>query len=151
MKKKDWGNATWYLFHTLAQKLKPEYASVELPVLFEHIESICNNLPCPDCQEHARSAMLKANKRVVISSKENFINFLWTFHNNVNLRTKKPFYPKESLEMYNRAVTPNVVKNFINVMSQSINSTGMMINTFHRQRFIKQFIQYINNNYYKYA
>ena len=25
MNKQAWGNATWYLFHTLAYKLKPEY------------------------------------------------------------------------------------------------------------------------------
>ena len=27
MKKKVWGNATWYIFHTLAEKLKPEFKS----------------------------------------------------------------------------------------------------------------------------
>ena len=31
MQKKVWGNATWYIFHTLAEKLKPEFKS-ELPI-----------------------------------------------------------------------------------------------------------------------
>lgn len=150
MKKKDWGNATWYLFHTLVQKIKPEYAATELPVLYDHIESICNNLPCPDCLEHARATMLRANKKLIVSSKENFINFLWSFHNSVNQRSGKPFYPKESLEMYNRAITPNVINHFIYVMSQSANNANLMLASFHRSMFISKFIDYINTNKYKY-
>ena len=50
MKKKEWGNAVWLLFHTLAEKIKPEYKG-ELIILVSHISSICNNLPCPDCQQ----------------------------------------------------------------------------------------------------
>ena len=42
MKKKDWGNAVWILFHTLAEKIKPEYTE-ELIVIVSHITSICNN------------------------------------------------------------------------------------------------------------
>ncbi len=150
MKKKDWGNATWYLFHTSAQKIKPEYASVELPILFNHIESICNNLPCPDCRNHAREIVLKANKRQVTASKENLINYLWSFHNSVNQRTGKPFYPKQSLDIYNRAITPNVVNHFIYVMRQSANSVGLMTNTVQRKMYIANFIDYINNNKHKY-
>ena len=151
MKKKDWGNATWYLFHTLAQKIKPEYAKTELPILFNHIDAICNNLPCPDCQQHARDAMQKANKKLITSSKENFINYLWTFHNSVNQRTGKPFYPKESLDIYNKAITRNIVLNFINIMSQTANNHNLMMNSYHRQLYINKFIDYINNNKYKYA
>jgi hypothetical protein len=47
MKKKDWGNAVWLLFHTLSEKIKDEHVS-ELSILVSHISSICYNLPCPD-------------------------------------------------------------------------------------------------------
>jgi hypothetical protein len=149
MKKKEWGNAVWYLFHTLAEKLKPECHS-EVSVLFSHIITICNNLPCPDCQNHAKQAMQRANKSVITSSRENLINFLWMFHNSVNKRTKAPEYSKESLDMYKRSNTRNVIQNFISVMSENSRNERAMLNTFHRQRFIKAFIEYINVNIGKY-
>ena len=39
MSKQQWGNATWYLFHTLAEKLKPEFTS-ESGELFRQIKLI---------------------------------------------------------------------------------------------------------------
>jgi len=109
MKKKVWGNAVWLLFNTLAQKLKDEYAS-ELIILFTHISSICNNLPCPDCQQHASRVMMQVNRANVTSSKQAMIDFLWNFHNSVNIRTKTALFPKESLNVYTRANTFNIVK-----------------------------------------
>jgi len=149
MKKKVWGNAVWILFHTLAEKLKPEYKA-ELGVLVSHITSICNNLPCPDCKDHASKIMAQSNPAVIAASKEALIDFLWTFHNHVNSRTKTASYPKESLEVYKRAITFNVVKNFIGIMSATSNNEKTMLHGFHRTLYIKKFIEYINNNMYKY-
>ena len=36
----QWGNATWYLFHTLAYKLKDDKSS-EIPLLLAYITNIC--------------------------------------------------------------------------------------------------------------
>jgi hypothetical protein len=149
MKKKVWGNAVWLLFHTLAEKLKPEYKT-ELGTLVTHITSICNNLPCPDCQQHASHVMMKVNKANIASPKEALIDFLWNFHNSVNAKTKAALYPKESLEVYSRANTLNVVKNFITIMSATENNEKAMLHGFHRGLYMKQFIEYIKNNSYKY-
>ena len=55
--KKEWGNATWYLFHTLSFKMKDEHFG-ELKNDFLNIcTKICANLPCPDCSEHANAIM----------------------------------------------------------------------------------------------
>ena len=91
MKKKEWGNAVWLLFHTLAFKLKDEYIS-ELPILISNISSICNHLPCPDCQQHATSVMNNINKAHLSSSKNTLINFLWEFHNHVNKNLRKDIF-----------------------------------------------------------
>ena len=149
MEKKDWGRAVWYLFHTLAHKLKPEY-SRETGVLFEHINSICSNLPCPDCQQHARQTMLLANHNSITTSKETLIHFLWQFHNDVNKRTKTVFYPKEELSKYKLTNTHNVVKNFIKIMSAVANNEKTMLHGFHRSLYMKQFIDYMNQNINKY-
>jgi len=149
MQKKVWGNATWYLFHTLAEKLKPEFKS-ELPVLFSYIQLICNNLPCPTCQSHASETMMRVNKGTVTSSQESLINFLLFFHNSVNKRIGTPEFSKEALTMYKNAITANIIQNFINVMSENLRNQKALLNSFHRQMFIKNFKNYITANAHKY-
>lgn len=149
MKKKEWGNAVWLLFHTLAEKLKDEYVS-ELPILVSHITSICNNLPCPDCQIHAYKTMTLVNKSTITANKEALIDFLWRFHNDVNKRNKTLFYAKESLDKYKTANTYNVVKQFIAIMNAVSNNEKTMLYGFHRSLYMKQFIDYINKNSFKY-
>ena len=149
MKKKDWGNAVWLLFHTLAEKIKPEYTE-ELTVIVSHITSICNNLPCPDCQQHASRVMAQVNKNAIAASKETLIEFLWKFHNDVNKRTKAAFYPKEALDKYKTTNTINVFKHFIQIMSKTSNNEKTMLNGFHRNLYMKKFIEYINANKNKY-
>jgi hypothetical protein len=149
MKKKEWGNAVWLLFHTLAEKIKPEHTS-ELNILVSHISSICNNLPCPDCQQHATRVMAQANKAYLISSKENLITFLWNFHNDVNKRTNNAFYPQESLNKYKSANTINVIKNFMHIMSAVTNNEKTMLFGFHRALYMKEFTNYIRGSIGKY-
>ena len=149
MKKKDWGNAVWFLFHTLAEKLKPEYTS-EIPILVSHITNICENLPCPDCKDHASSIMKSANKTNISKSKETLIEFLWNFHNNVNHRIKSNFFKKDELIKYKSAITVQIIKNFISVMSQTTNNEKTMLHGFHRFLYIKKFVEYIQGNIHKY-
>ena len=149
MKKKDWGNAVWLLFHTLAEKIKDEYTA-ELPILVTHIVSICNNLPCPDCLQHASKTMAHVNKSTITANKEALIDFLWKFHNQVNARTKVAAFSKEGLNKYKQANTMNVVKHFIAIMSATSNNEKTMLYGFHRKLMLKNFIDYINGNIGKY-
>lgn len=149
MQKKVWGNATWYLFHTLAEKLKPEFKD-ELPMLFAQISGICYNLPCPDCQNHATQIIQRSNASQITASQENLKNYLWSFHNSVNKRTGLVEFTKESLSMYKKAITQNVVQNFINIMNENLRNDRAMLNTFNRQKFVKIFIEYISKNGNKY-
>jgi len=149
MKKKEWGNAVWLLFHTLAIKLKEEHVS-ELLILIFHISQICSNLPCPDCLEHASSVMNRVNKNYISSSNDKLVTFLWEFHNNVNKKIKGQYYSKDKLTIYNSANTINVIKNFINVFSATSNNEKMVMYGFHRSQYIKTFKTYIKNNIHKY-
>ena len=150
MKKSEWGNAVWYLLHTLSYKLKDEYSS-ETVVLFSHINSICNNLPCPDCQDHAASVLSMTNKKHVTGSKEALINFLHTFHNIVNKKIKKPEFSRDALnEKYSRANTHRVISHFIQIMSSNMNNEKLMMNSFRRQNYMNSFVMYIKQNGYKF-
>lgn len=151
MKKKEWGNSVWILFHTLAHKLKPEYKN-EAPILFAHINSICNNLPCPDCQEHAATFLSRINVKAITSSRETLIQFLFIFHNAVNKRLNTPQFTNEALSAtYSKANTRNVVLHFINIMSSNMNNEKLMMDTFRRQNYMNSFIKYIGANSYKYS
>ena len=150
MKKSEWGNAVWYLLHTLSYKLKDEYSS-ETEALFSHINSICNNLPCPDCQDHAASILSMTNKRTVTGSKEALIHFLHTFHNMVNKKIKNPEFSREALnEKYSRANTHKIISHFIQIMSSNMNNEKLMMNSFRRQNYMNSFVMYIKQNGHKF-
>jgi len=148
MKKKTWGNAVWFLFHTLAYKLKPEYSS-EVSVIVSYIVNICNNLPCPDCSEHAIKLLSQVNTKS-INTRDSLIHFLFTFHNMVNKKINIPDFSKDSLNIYSRANTKNIVSHFINTMNLNMNNNKLMMDTFRRQNSLSNFVNYIRSNGYKY-
>jgi len=150
MKKQVWGNATWFLFHTLAYKLKPEFTS-EVPIIFNHIKTICDNLPCPECQSHATNFLAHVNVPLIISSKDNLINFLNAFHNNVNKRIgNKQISINEHDTLYSSANTYNVINYFLSIMDQNINNEKLMMMSFHRKRYVKILRNYFTNNIHKF-
>ena len=148
MSKKQWGNATWYLFHTLAYKLKPEFVT-EVPILMEYIYTICNNLPCPICQSHAMKRLSTVNKSSIVL-KEPLINFLWSFHNDINQSLNLPTFTfDEMIAKYKTSSTVNIIKYFIYTM-KSVKYHHSLIGSFNRDTYINKFTAYISNNIYKF-
>lgn len=145
MSYKEWGNATWYLFHGLAHKLKPEYNdfSKELITCFYNI---CNNLPCDYCSNHAMHVMKKCNIQN-INTKEKLKDIIWQLHNIVNIRLKKPILTKEERdELYNKINTKNIIYNFKLVMNKNHRIEKAMMGSFKRQQYLKYFNKFINEN-----
>jgi hypothetical protein len=77
---KHWGSYTWELFHTLANKIKPEVFFIIKDKLIEYIVSICSNIFCKSCQFHA-IYYIKNNPFTEISNKEDLKVKLFNFHN----------------------------------------------------------------------
>jgi len=153
MSKKQWGTATWYLFHTLAEKLKTEYDNpTEIRALYVQIKRICQNLPCEDCTNHAAKILSTVNEAAITSSKAVFIHFLWQFHNKVNAATGAPQFAFESANaMYARSVTGLIVRNFIDVMNiKSADLKIMMLKTMSKNAYMPAFTDYINKNINKF-
>jgi hypothetical protein len=154
MSKKQWGNATWYLFHTLAEKLKPEYDNPsEIKALYAQIKKICQHLPCEDCTAHAIKTLSTANEAFVTSSKEAFVNFLWQFHNKVNAVSGSPQYSfEETKALYSRASTGLIIQNFITVMNLKSNDLKIsMMKTINKNAYMSSFTDYIKKNHYKFT
>ena len=138
----EWGNATWFLFHTLAYKLKDQ-ESEHAPVLLNIFIGICNNLPCPDCRQDA-SNMLKTANTNLVKTKYDLIRFMWQFHNFVNRKLdKKETTIEEHDVKYEKAITHQIVNNYVRQMSKNANNRYAMLDAFRR----KENTEYVTTYY----
>lgn len=96
-----WGTFTWILLHWMSQQIKEENFISERSQLLKFVVDICNNLPCPTCREHAQS-YLKNIPLNQIKSKSDFINYIYHFHNSVNIRGKKKYEPFSIMDKYKK-------------------------------------------------
>ena len=144
---KEWGPPTWYLFHTLAEKIMDEIFEKKKKELFNIIKMICSNLPCPECSHHA-STILKTVKIDNIKSKSEFKNLLLSFHNHVNKRLNYPQFTLEQLNnKYEKANINNIVTYFVNNWSKKSHILKLMTLELHKQRALVQFNEWWKTNH----
>lgn len=125
-----WGAPTWYLFHTLAEKIKEDSFPLIRKELLDIIFTICNNLPCPDCANHATRFMQGVNYDTIVT-KLDFKELMFRFHNSVNARKGFPIYSRNELDdMYSRANTANIIINFYNTFKTT--NLKVTTNSFYR-------------------
>jgi hypothetical protein len=111
-RKTAWGAHIWTFLHTLSVKIMEESFPIVRTELMQLVNGIVTNLPCPTCSDHARDYMKNINM-ASIQTKEQFINFLYQFHNSVNARKGYPIYDRNDVEEnYRKAILPNVYHNF---------------------------------------
>ena len=145
-KKMKWGEPVWFFFHTIAEKVNPEsFATVRVELL-QLITSICRNLPCPTCSQHASTYLANTNLNT-IKTKEQLIEFFYTFHNEVNKRKGFAQFPRELLrEKYSKANTMNIINHFlVNLLDKSY-SIRMIADDFHRKRLVVEIKKWLGNN-----
>ena len=141
----DWGNATWYMMHTLAAKLKPDN-NVFVPVLFNQFRYVCSNLPCPECSEHAARMFATANISAVVD-KDSLIRFLNALHNRVNNRLQKPEVNlNDCIEKYDKFDLSAVLFHYFNTLLNIRSQDQAMINGFTMKRCVNNFRIFILEN-----
>jgi len=144
-KKIKWGPPTWYLFHTLAHKIKDDQI-LFLNELFQKIVLICSNLPCPTCTTHATKYMKRINPNT-IKTKDDLKNLLFQFHNEVNSRTGEPQFPYDELnDKYEGAITNNIIQNFFIYFKDNSFNVSAIANSIHRDRITAGLIHWLNTN-----
>ncbi len=149
--KSEWGPAIWYLFHTLSFKIKPIHFDEIKDELLSHFISICNNLPCPECAEHAKQELKHLDKSKITNKKELCMYFIY-FHNKVNIRNKKKVFTFDEFTLkYKNAVTRNIIANFFIVLSKSDHNVKLMTNSFHRSSSILELNKWLNINVSKFS
>ncbi len=149
MRLQEWGSATWCLFHTLSFKLKNSHTTYANDLLKLFI-GICNNLPCPMCRREAVT-MLKDSNTNLVTTRSDLIRFMWQFHNLVNQKLGKPEFTFDAHnEKYEKINTNDVVKHYIYVMSKKTKITNAMADTLARQRNMRNFITFMQNNNHRF-
>ena len=145
-KKMIWGPAIWFLFHTLAEKIKIESFSSIRNELLNNIYSISVNLPCPICATHAKEYLDKINFNT-IQTKEQFKMLLFHFHNDVNKRKNYPLFSRDELdEKYSKANTVNIIHNFMYYFQDRSRSPKLIANDLQRQRIARVLKEWFINH-----
>ena len=144
-KKMIWGEPTWVLFHTLAEKIKDEHFQQIRVELLDLIYSICSNLPCPDCANHASSYMNNINYST-IRTKTEFKQMLYQFHNMVNKKKNVPIPSITILDKYKDANLISVLYAFMTIFQDKHKSIRMISNDFHRSRITLIIKSWFNKN-----
>lgn len=140
-----WGEPTWVLLHTLAEKVKDEYFSQIKTELLDLIFSICANLPCPDCANHASAYMTNINYRR-ISTKDELKNMLYQFHNMVNRKKDFPILSEDVLTKYKNVSLLPVLYAFMIIFQDKHSSFRMIANDLHRGRITVVIKTWFNKN-----
>ena len=108
-----WGNPTWILFHSLAEKSDDEKYKLHYTVIWSFIKNICGGLPCPYCRS---SALVYINKIPLssVNTKDKLKKVLFDFHNYVNMKTGNVVQTINILEKYKNANLNKILEFFTN-------------------------------------
>jgi len=141
-----WGEPTWYLLHTLAQKVKEDQFPRMRKEFLDIILKICINLPCPDCANHATRYMQGVNFDT-ITTKQQLKDLLFRFHNTVNAKKGFPQFSYQDLDSkYSSAVTSNIILYFIQHFEKNNYSLRVGTSGFYRSRSVSAIKQWIFSN-----
>jgi hypothetical protein len=142
-----WGEPTWFLFHTLAEKVKDEFFDEISSQLFNFIKQICNNLPCPECAQHA-SQYINGVNFDAIRNKSQLKILLFTFHNTVNNRKNYDKFDYADIDKYDTAITINIITNFFHHFGKKHYSVRMDISGHQRSIILRNFRKWLEEHYY---
>jgi len=146
-KRTSWGHPIWLLFHSLAYKIKEESFPLVGHELLRLIHGIATNLPCPVCSDHAREYMKNINF-LAIQTKQQFINFLFQFHNSVNARKGYPLFPREEVDKkYATAILPAIFARFEQVYRDKSYNPQHIHDEYIRNRILKQMRDWFQRHY----
>jgi len=141
-----WGQPTWFLFHTLAHKVKTDTFVTIRKQLLDVIYTISINLPCPTCAEHAKRYLDGINFQN-IQTQEQLKRMLFDFHNSVNSLKKYPVFLYADLDdKYTHAITRNIMLNFMSHFEKKTKSIRLIADDMHRQRIVAILKSWFSDN-----
>lgn len=145
-KKIKWGEPFWNLFHVLAEKIREEHFSQVRQGLLNIIYTICSNLPCPDCTNHAVHYLNGVNFNE-IQRKDQLRDMMYNFHNAVNVRKGYPLYPKDQVESkYTKGNLHVIVQQFWQHFLAKTYNFRLISDDLQRKRLSRSLQQWFEHN-----
>ena len=145
-KKIKWGEPFWNLFHVLAEKVNEnDFLRIRVDFL-NIIYTICSNLPCPDCTNHAVHYLNGVNFNT-IKTKDDLKTLFFNFHNSVNARKGYPIFQRGDLDAkYKSGNLLAIIENFLMHFKTRPYSVKLFTETLHRDRITKTLIAWFRSN-----
>ena len=148
MLKNIWGPSVWNLFHGISYHLNSDnYNDIQNAINI--IVTVCYNLPCPICSEHAKAHLAKYSLHK-INTRNKLRQFVYVFHNTVNKDLHKPQFPEENLVIYETMDFNTILNHFFYVI-KNIRTAGLTLYSFHREEFIQRIRTYFLSNRHLYS
>lgn len=127
-----WGPPTWTLLHIIPEKIDPDKFVKYKDSIIRLIVTICSNLPCPNCSQHASEYMKRVNF-IAIKTPEDLKKMLFVFHNSVNQRKGYAQYSYDDMNKYVDLDYTTVVSEFMSHFQKKIYAPNLMAQQIYRQ------------------
>jgi hypothetical protein len=144
MSNTSWGNPTWNFIHTFVEKINVSDFHQHKQTIIDYIFKICSVLPCPECSGHAID-FLRTIRFENVSKKDDLIEIMFVFHNQVNKNLKKSEFPKNSLSKYSEQNIIGVLNTFKDAYTKKV-APQLMSQSHGRKTIINHLKKYIDNN-----
>lgn len=141
---KTWGKHFWLFMHSFAECISEKCYNENKMIICNIYTKICNNLPCPDCTKHATKYIKGKMNPTRIPSKEALQRFLYTFHNDVNKRLRKPQFT--DFQMYEKANLEIIYKNFEFYFLKNYTPYSGFHNVLHKKNVILHLRDFLKEN-----
>lgn len=96
--KQSWGPKLWEVMHTFSFAYPITPSNIQKQSAMNFFSSIGYLIPCSHCSQHCLE--YTRNNPPQVRSKQELVNWVYIFHNEVNKRLGKPIYSKAQL--YNK-------------------------------------------------
>ena len=84
-----WGPIYWNYIHMVTLHYPNKPSKKEKDLYFNLILNFINTLPCPTCKKEVNKLITNNNLQKSLESRETFVKYFWSIHNQVNIRLKK--------------------------------------------------------------
>lgn len=117
----DWGPGLWRFYHTMSVNIKKKYFNEIKDEYLNLCIKMCHSLPCPMCRRHATDYMSKINKSE-IKNRKDLIQLFYNFHNHVSQSKNREIYKDETLSIYKKLKTEQIINESSNILKRYFNN-----------------------------
>ena len=143
MLKNVWGPSIWNLFHGISYHLTSDKYE-DIQAALNIIITVCYNLPCPICSQHAKIHLAKYTLSK-INTRNKLRQFVFVFHNTVNKDLHKKQFSMDELVIYPSMDFNQILNHFFYVI-KNIRTAGLTLYSFHRDDMISRLRNYFIAN-----